>query len=107
MKAAGKPIGAVCISPAVVASALGKEFHPTLTIGSDPDTARALEKMGARHEECPVTDCRVDEENRTVSTPAYMCDARVSEVSSGIARLVDKMLEMTRTGSAASRVHGG
>ena len=77
MVAAKKPIGAICISPATIAAILGKDLHPTLTVGNDPATVAALEKMGAKHEECPVQDLYVDEENKIVSTPAYMLAQRI------------------------------
>jgi len=97
MKAAGKPIGALCIAPAVLACALGREYHPELTIGKDAGTAKALESMGAHHETCEVTGFHVDETNRIVTTPAYMYDARIGEVSEGIEKLVRTVVEMTRT----------
>lgn len=91
----GKPIGAICISPAVVALVLGRTAHPTLTIGNDAGTAKALEEAGARHRDCEVTDCVVDADNRIVTTPAYMFgDARVHEVSAGIGKLVDAVVAM-------------
>jgi enhancing lycopene biosynthesis protein 2 len=95
MHAARKPIGAWCIAPAVLAAAL-KESHPQLTIGDDPGTAKALEAMGARHVVCPVTEMRVDEANRIVSTPAYMYDARIGEVASGIEKAVAELLRLCR-----------
>ena len=73
-KAANKPIGAICIAPALVALALGEQ-KPTLTIGSDAATAAELEKLGARHVNCETSDCVIDEANNIVSTPAYMDDA--------------------------------
>lgn len=94
MHAAGKPIGAICIAPALVAAVLGTAAQPLLTIGSDAGTAGALEAMGARHRECSVTECVVDADNRIVSTPAYMCDARVDEVAAGIGKLVDAIMDM-------------
>jgi enhancing lycopene biosynthesis protein 2 len=92
--AANKPIGALCIAPAVIAATLGRSASPTMTIGDDRSTAETLTKMGVVHRECAVTDCVVDEENRIVSTPAYMYDARVSEVREGVAKLVDAVLTM-------------
>src|SRR6185436_17907915 len=47
MHEAKKPIGALCIAPAVLAAALGRDVHPELTIGDDPGTAKKLEGMGA------------------------------------------------------------
>jgi enhancing lycopene biosynthesis protein 2 len=92
--AAGKPIGAVCIAPAVVAAVLGKEVHPLLTIGDDAGTAAALVAMGCRHQNSPVTGIVIDEKNRIVSTPAYMYKARPADVSTGIERLVQALVGM-------------
>jgi enhancing lycopene biosynthesis protein 2 len=94
MHRAHKPIGAICIAPVIVAAVLGATAHPTLTIGSDAGTAAALEAMGAKHRKCAVTDCVVDADNRIVTTPAYMCEARVDEVAAGISALVDAVLAM-------------
>jgi enhancing lycopene biosynthesis protein 2 len=95
MHKARKPIAAWCIAPAVVAAALRDErAHPKLTIGSDEKTARALEEMGAKHVVCPVEEFRVDEEQRIVSTPAYMYDARIGEVAQGIERAVEELVRL-------------
>lgn len=93
--AAKKPIGAICIAPAVVAKALGFA-HPKLTIGNDRDTAAAIEACGAVHENCPVDRFVVDRENRIVSTPAYMYGARLSEIATGIDRCISEVLSMVR-----------
>lgn len=94
---AKKPIGAWCIAPATLAAALRDErAHLKLTIGSDEGTAKALEQMGAKHVVCPVDDARVDEENRIVTTPAYMYDARIGQVAAGIDKAVAKLLSMAR-----------
>jgi enhancing lycopene biosynthesis protein 2 len=95
MHKAKKPIAALCISPTVVAAALRDErAHPKLTIGSDEKTALALEEMGAKHVVCPVDEFRVDEEQRIVTSPAYMYDARISEVAAGIERAVKELVRM-------------
>jgi len=93
MRAAGKPIGALCIAPAVLAKVLGDEA-PVLTIGDDPDTAKALEAMGAKHSACAVGDVVVDGEKKIVSTPAYMLARRIGEVFTGAEKLVGKVLEL-------------
>jgi enhancing lycopene biosynthesis protein 2 len=95
MHATKKPIGAWCIAPALLAAAL-KESNPQLTIGDDPATARALEAMGAKHVVCPVTGLHVDEANRIVTTPAYMYEARIGEVASGIEKAVGELLRLCR-----------
>lgn len=94
MHAAGKPIGAACIAPALVAALFGKDLHPVVTIGSDKGTAAALHSMGARHQDSPVTGSVVDTTNRIVTTPAYMCHARISEVSRGIEDMVNQVLRL-------------
>jgi enhancing lycopene biosynthesis protein 2 len=93
MHAAGKPIGAICIAPAVVAKALGFA-HPKLTIGNDRGTASKLVAFGAVHEDCPVDRCVVDRDNRVVTTPAYMYDARLKDVAAGIDRGVAEVLAL-------------
>jgi enhancing lycopene biosynthesis protein 2 len=91
-----KPIAAVCIAPAVLAATLrdaGIEGGE-LTIGNDAETAAALVAMGAKHVECPVDECRVDEERRLITTPAYMLAGRISEAAAGIERTVAELLRM-------------
>lgn len=90
---AGKPVGLICIAPALAARIYGEGV--SCTIGTDADTAGALEQMGARHVECAVEDIVEDEERRLVSTPAYMLAGSISEAASGIYKLVDRILEMT------------
>ena len=91
--AQGKPVGAVCIAPALVAKVLGSE-KPKLTIGTDEATARGLEAMGATHVACAVTELVVDRERKLVSTPAYMLGRAISEVAEGIDKAVGALLEM-------------
>jgi enhancing lycopene biosynthesis protein 2 len=92
---AGKPIGAICIAPAVLAAVFeGEGVEPTLTIGNDADTAKALEAKGAKHVTCPVREFVVDEKNRIVTTPAYMLAERVNEAAEGIEKLVGTVLGM-------------
>jgi len=95
MHKARKPIAAWCIAPAVLAAALRDErVHPKVTIGSDEKTAKALEEMGAKHVVCPVEEFRVDEEQRIVTTPAYMYDAKIGEVAEGIERAVKELVRL-------------
>jgi enhancing lycopene biosynthesis protein 2 len=89
-----KPLGFICIAPVVAARVLGSKVQ--LTIGNDPDTARAVEAMGALHVDCPVDMCVVDKKNRVVSTPAYMLGGSIREVAGGIERLVKEVLKLTR-----------
>lgn len=90
MHEAGKPIGFICIAPVIAAKVLGAE----VTIGSDKDTAAAIEKMGGKHVIREVEDIVFDGKNNVVSTPAYMLGPTISKVALGIGKLVDKVLEL-------------
>ena len=70
----GKAIGAICISPALIAMVLG-EKGVQVTIGNDKETAAEIEKTGATHINCEVTDCVVDKVNKVATTLAYMYDS--------------------------------
>jgi len=93
MADAGKPIGAICISPAVVTGVL-KHRHPEVTIGSDYETAEAIEAMGGIHKACTVDQIHVDGKNKLITTPAYMLGPGIKDVAAGIEKLVDKVLEL-------------
>lgn len=67
-------------------------FPLRLTIGTDIDTAEVLEEMGAEHVPCPVDDIVVDEDNKIVTTPAYMLAQNIAEAASGIDKLVSRVL---------------
>ena len=90
---AGKPVGLICISPALAAKIYGPGV--TCTIGNCADTAAALDKMGAIHQEATVEDIVEDTARKLVSTPAYMLGKNIGEVASGINKLVDRVLELT------------
>jgi enhancing lycopene biosynthesis protein 2 len=94
MAAAKKPIGAICIAPVLIAAVLGDEYSPTVTIGNDAGTAAEIEKTGAKHQECPVTEFVVDARNKLVSTPAYMLATRISEVYEGIDKCVGEVVKL-------------
>jgi enhancing lycopene biosynthesis protein 2 len=91
-----KPIGALCVAPVVVARAFrgAPGVRIKVTIGSDPDTARAIEAFGAVHEAREATEICVDVTYRVVTTPCYMLATRIAEVETGVTRLVDEILAM-------------
>ena len=94
MHARRKPIGALCIAPALIARLFGGSLSPEVTIGSDAGTAAALEKMGAKHKRANTDEIVVDERNRIVTTPCYMTAQSIKEVGEGAEKLVAKILEM-------------
>lgn len=88
--AAKKPLGAICISPAIVARVLeGVE----LTIGQDADTIKGLEAMGARHKKTTHGEVVIDEKYNVFSTPCYMLDANILQIWEGADNIVKAMLE--------------
>lgn len=98
MAEARKPVGYVCIAPAMVPRIYP---HAKLTIGTDADTAAAIESMGGEHVACPVREFVVDEANRLVTTPAYMLAQHIGEAAEGIEKLVREVLRMAGHAPAA------
>ncbi len=93
MVSAGKPVGALCIAPATLTRALGGR-NPEVTIGSDEDTASAIEAMGGKHKVCTVEMIHLDEKHKVVTTPAYMLGPGIKDVAQGIEKLVAKVLDL-------------
>lgn len=90
-----KPIGAICIAPAMMAKILSEQDESAeMTIGLDKTTASDIKAMGSTHVLCSVTEMVVDEEKKMVSTPAYMEAKSIKEAAEGIEKLVSKVLEM-------------
>ena len=90
---AGKPVGLMCISPALAAKIYGPGV--VCTIGNDAGTSATVVKMGGTHEECDVHDIVEDTQRKLVTTPAYMLATSISDAASGINKLVDRVLELT------------
>ncbi len=86
--AAKKPIGAVCIAPAIIALAF-PEKHFNLTVGAEGEVAQSIEKLGHKHIIISASECCSDEKNKIFTTPAYMYDdANLSDIFEGIRKLV-------------------
>jgi enhancing lycopene biosynthesis protein 2 len=86
----GKPIGALCISPVILARLLG---DVELTIGQDEGTAGAVVKMGARHTNTGHGEVVVDERHNVYTTPCYMLDADITQIGDGAENIVRVMLK--------------
>ena len=93
MIGAKKPIGAICIAPATLTKAVA-DSHPEVTIGSDMETANAIETMGGQHKTCSVDMIHLDEKNQIVTTPAYMLGPGIKDVAAGIEKLVSQIMQM-------------
>lgn len=90
---AGKPIGALCISPILLA---GVFEGIKVTIGKDKGTASDIKKLGAEHIEKGPGEVAVDSENKIVTTPAYMLDSTIAELYDGADNLVKAIMEMAK-----------
>lgn len=75
---AGKPIGALCISPVLIARVLG---DVTVTIGNDAATSADIKALGGRNEDKGHGEVVVDRKNLIVSAAAYMIDATISDIA--------------------------
>jgi enhancing lycopene biosynthesis protein 2 len=91
MHNAGKPIGALCIAPVLLARLIP---NVTLTIGQDTQTAANLGSMGAKHQKTLHGEILVDEDKKVVTTPCYMLDSRVDQIADGANKLVAAVLSM-------------
>jgi enhancing lycopene biosynthesis protein 2 len=91
---AGKPVGAICIAPALVALCLHQQQRKaTLTLG-DASHQAAMEQLGHGYQVVPSSkEIVIDEALKLVTTSAYMFgDARLSDVWIGIERCVTEVL---------------
>ena len=97
LKLLNKPIGAICIAPAMMAKILGElDESANMTIGSDETTSKDIEAMGSVHVECQVSEMVVDEKKNLVSTPAYMEAKTIKDAADGIEKLVKQVLSMIK-----------
>nr|XP_005907646.1 PREDICTED: ES1 protein homolog, mitochondrial isoform X1 [Bos mutus] len=97
---AGKPIGLCCIAPVLAAKVLrGVE----VTVGHEQEeggkwphagTAEVIKALGAKHCVMGVTEAHVDQKNKVVTTPAFMCDTALHHIHDGIGAMVRKVLEL-------------
>ncbi len=89
---AEKPLGALCISPAIIAKVL---VDVELTIGQDQATADAVEAMGAQHQKTTHGEIVIDKKYKVISTPCYMLDANISQIADGASKVVAGLLELS------------
>ena len=89
--AAKKPVGSLCISPAILAKVLG---DVKVTIGQDKGTAEAIESLGATHVITNHGEIVVDEKYKVITTPCYMLDANISQIAEGATNVIAKILEL-------------
>ena len=85
-----KPIGALCISPALIALSLE---NIQMTVGDDHDTAQVLKSLGANHINTSHGVVIHDKRNHIFTTPCYMLDATILDIADGAKNIVKEMLE--------------
>ena len=88
---AGKPIGALCIAPVIIAHIIK---NVEITIGSDAGTATRVSAKGARHVNSKLGEIVVDEDNKIVTTPCYMLNASISQIANDSALVVDTLIKL-------------
>ncbi len=91
MVESGKPVGALCISPVILAKVFGTV---DLTIGNDESTVDALVSLGANHVYTTHGEVVVDADHNLVTTPCYMLDATIDQIYQGATNVVDAMLKL-------------
>ncbi|MBV5299520.1 MAG: isoprenoid biosynthesis glyoxalase ElbB [Rhodoferax sp.] len=94
--AANKPVGAICIAPALVALALhASGDSAAMTLGNDAGVAAAMTQLGQHYQSTPGSrEVVIDEAHKLVTTPAYMFDdAPLRDVFAGIERCVAEVLK--------------
>jgi enhancing lycopene biosynthesis protein 2 len=89
----GKPIGAMCIAPVLLAKILpGVE----ITLGSNNSDAESVLKTGAIHKDSNHGELVIDRKYKIVSTPCYMLDASIAQIGEGTDNLVKTILKMVQ-----------
>ena len=86
---AGKNIGAICISPAVLVAAIKDYTLATVTIGQDLEDL--IPTLGGVHLDCITEHYCIDEKNKIFSCSAYMQDTSIKNVAAGIAKVIEKV----------------
>ena len=90
--AQGKPIGAMCIAPLMVAKVLG---NVNVTMGSGQcRQAKELAMIGCRHTETSNGEVAIDKENKVFSTPCFMLNATLKDIYQGAWNLVEEMVKV-------------
>jgi len=88
---AEKPLGALCISPVLIAKVL---VDVEVTIGNEEGAANAIESFGGTHVQTTHGEIVYDPKYKLVTTPCYMLDATIDQIANGAENVVSKILEL-------------
>ncbi len=91
MHKAGKAIGALCISPVILAKVL-KDVE--VTIGQDDETSAAIESMGAKAAKTNQQEITIDHKNKIVTNPCYMLDSSIVDIAEGAKNTVKALINL-------------
>lgn len=91
MNRLGKPIGAICIAPVILA----KVFPGSqVTVGTKGQASDIIEQIGSIHTETTHAQIVIDHQNKLVSTPCYMLDADITQIAQGTSKLVEAIIKL-------------
>jgi len=86
-----KPIGALCISPVLLAKIMG---DITITVGPDAEDAANVIAMGAHHIPTKHGEVIIDEKHRLFTTPCYQLKSTIVQVAEGADNIVKAILKV-------------
>jgi enhancing lycopene biosynthesis protein 2 len=87
----GKPIGAMCIAPVILA----KVFRGCeVTVGNAGGESAIIEQNGSKHAVKNHAELAIDSKYRLVTTPCYMLDADITQIAAGAENLVKALIKM-------------
>ncbi len=98
-----KPIAALCVSPVLMALALGdSELHPTMTLGSNLEKSpydiqaftAGMEQKGVSSEMKTIREISVDEKLKIISAPCYMMEASIVEIRNNISQAIKALIQL-------------
>jgi enhancing lycopene biosynthesis protein 2 len=90
MVRAGKPVGAMCIAPVILARLIK---GTNLTTGQDKASAAFIEKTGSKYTFATHGEVIIDKANKIFSTPCYMLDATIVQIEQGTQNIVREMMK--------------
>lgn len=88
---AKKPIGALCIAPAILAKLIP---GVVVTAGEDEEVHAAMRQMGAQTKNTTHGEVVVDEENKVVTSPCYMLEATIDQIYAGAENVVKALRQL-------------
>ncbi|MBE0675205.1 MAG: isoprenoid biosynthesis glyoxalase ElbB [Bacteroidales bacterium] len=87
----GKPIGALCISPVLIAAVIeGAE----VTMGSDTKYNDEISALNGKNKTAANREIITDHKNKIVSTPCYMNDAKISDIAEETDKLIKAIIAL-------------